>query len=101
MDNERLIVDLDEAQALFDALPAEMQWPTLSPAYVVADALRDPQLTPIFLVSREGGGILMHAVHEARILRGGGLRLAISLWLWWPNRPSNECRNADSRLVQA
>jgi hypothetical protein len=72
MDNERLIVDLDEAQALFDALPAEMQWPTLSPAYVVADALRDPQLTPIFLVSREGGGILMHAVHEARILRGGG-----------------------------
>jgi hypothetical protein len=72
MDTERLIVDLDEAQALFDALPAEMQWPTLSPAYVAADASRDPQLKPIFLVSREGGGLLMHAVQEAPILRGGG-----------------------------
>lgn len=61
------LVDLEAAQALFDALPAEMQWPTLSPDYVAADALRDPQLTPLFLVSREGGGLLMHAVHEARI----------------------------------
>lgn len=67
MDTELSLVDLEGAQALFDALPAQMQWPTLSPAYVAADALRDPQLTPIFLVSREGGGFLMHAVHEARI----------------------------------
>lgn len=67
MDTELSLVDLEAAQALFDALPAEMQWPTLSPAYVAADALRDPQLTPIFLVSREGDGLLMHAVHEARV----------------------------------
>lgn len=67
MDTELSLVDLGEAQVLFDALPAEMQWPTLSPAYVAADALRDPQLAPIFLVSREGDGLLMHAVHEARI----------------------------------
>ena len=67
MDTELSLVDLEVAQALFDALPAEMQWPTLSPAYVAADALRDPQLTPIFLISREGNGLLMHAVHETRI----------------------------------
>lgn len=70
MDTELSLVDLEAAQALFDALPAEMQWPTLSPAYVAADALRDPQLTPIFLVSSEGDGFLMHAVHEARIPGG-------------------------------
>lgn len=67
MDTELSLVELEAAQALFDALPAEMQWPTLSPAYVAADALRDPQLTPLYLVSQEGGGLLMHAVHEARI----------------------------------
>lgn len=67
MDTELSFVDLEKAQALFDALPAQMQWPTLSPAYVAADALRDPQLTPIFLVSRVGDGVLMHAVHEASI----------------------------------
>lgn len=67
MEPEFSLVDLAAAQALFDALPAEMQWPTLSPAYVAADALRDPQLTPKFLVSREGDGLLMHAVHEACI----------------------------------
>jgi serine/alanine adding enzyme len=67
MDTELSLVDLDVAQALFDELPAEAQWPTLSPAYVAADALRDPQLTPVFLVSREDAGFLMHAVHEASI----------------------------------
>jgi hypothetical protein len=67
MDTEILLVDQGAAQVLFDALPAEMQWPTLSPAYVAADALRDPQLTPVFLVSRENDCFLMHAVHEASI----------------------------------
>ena len=67
MATEHSLVNLEAAQALFDALPAEMQWPTLSPAYVAVDALRDPQLTPIFLVNHEGDGLLMHAVHEARI----------------------------------
>ncbi|MDD5334868.1 MAG: GNAT family N-acetyltransferase [Rhodoferax sp.] len=67
MSSERAFVDQACAQALFDALPAEMQWPTLSPAYVAADALRDSQLAPVFLVSQEDDGLLMHGVHEAHV----------------------------------
>lgn len=60
-------VDQAAAQALFDALPAFMRWPTLSPAYVAVDALRAPKSTPVFLVDRQGDGMLMHAVHESPI----------------------------------
>ncbi len=67
MSSEVSLADQAAAQALFDALPAELQWPTLSPAYVAADALRDPQLTPVFLVSQQHDGLLMHAVHETAI----------------------------------
>jgi hypothetical protein len=62
-----MILELSQAQALFDALPPCRQWPTLSPAYVAADARRDPELTPVFLASRQQGGWLLHAVHEAPV----------------------------------
>jgi hypothetical protein len=55
------------AQALFDALPASMQVPTLSPAYVMADALRDASLEPVFVAWRRGDALLMHAMHESAV----------------------------------
>lgn len=61
---------LAEAQALFDVLPAHRRWPTLSPAYVAADALRDGALVPVFLCAHVDGGWLMHAVHEAVVDEG-------------------------------
>lgn len=67
MASESSFVSLEVAQSLFESLPPEMQWPTLSPAYVAADVMRDDQSTPVFLVSREGAGFLMHAVHETRV----------------------------------
>ncbi|MEP7294600.1 MAG: GNAT family N-acetyltransferase [Burkholderiales bacterium] len=62
-----MLVDLATASELFASLPPEQQWPTLSPAYVAADAQRDLSLAPVFLVSRQGGGLLLHCVHEGRI----------------------------------
>ncbi len=62
-----MLVDQTRAQEVFDSLPLDMQWPTLSPGYVAADALRDASLRPVFLVAQHDGGLLMHAVHEARI----------------------------------
>lgn len=58
---------LADAQALFDTLPAHRRWPTLSPAYVAADALRDRGLEPVFLSARVDGGWLLHSVHEGHI----------------------------------
>jgi len=67
MVSDTSVVELDEAQALFASLPRAMQWPTLSPTYVAADTARDAALRPLFLVSRQGDGLLMHMVHESSI----------------------------------
>jgi len=67
MNAEAAVVDLAQAQRLFDALPDAMRMPTLSPAYVAADAARDPALSPCFLVWTHRSQWLMHAVHEARV----------------------------------
>lgn len=62
-----MIVDLSEAQATFDGLPQHLRWPTMSPAYVAADAVRDASARPLFLLDREGDGILMHSVLESPV----------------------------------
>jgi hypothetical protein len=67
MNTEAARVDQVHAQCLFDSLPEAMQVPTLSPAYVAADARRDPTLSPCYLVWSDGSAWLMHSVHEARI----------------------------------
>ena len=67
MNSDASLVDLGQAQRLFDALPETYRLASLSPSYVAADAHRDPLLTPVFLVCRRGSGFLMHAVHEARV----------------------------------
>jgi hypothetical protein len=67
MSPECSLVDAAHAQQVFDQLPASLQIPSLSPAYVCADAARDPSLSPIFMLWRDGAGVLMHSLHEARI----------------------------------
>lgn len=62
-----MLVDVTTAQQLFEVLPAEQRWPTLSPAYVAADAVRNAVLQPLFLLARVDQGWLMHALHEAVI----------------------------------
>lgn len=67
MSPEATIADLADAQRIFESLPERLQLPSLSPAYVAADARRDPALSPKYLVWRRGPGVLMHALHEAAI----------------------------------
>jgi hypothetical protein len=67
MSPEAIVVGLPEAQRMFEALPQDLQLPSLSPAYVSVDARRDRALSPTFLVWRRGARVLMHAVHEAAI----------------------------------
>jgi hypothetical protein len=67
-----MMLDTAAAQALFDALPNALRWPTLSPAYVQADAARDPLMEPVFLAYREGEGVLMHSLMESAIPGAAG-----------------------------
>lgn len=57
----------EQALRWFDALPRERRIATLSPAYVVADAARDPTLHPLFLGYRDSAGQWLHGVHQARV----------------------------------
>jgi Acetyltransferase (GNAT) domain len=67
MSPDGLIVDATRAQEVFDELPEELRVASLSPEYVVADAARDPDLRPLFLLWRRAAVTLMYAVHEAGI----------------------------------
>ena len=62
-----MLLEADKAQQLFNSLPGRLQPPTLSPAYVVADSLRDPHLRPVFLAWQRDSGFLMHALHESEV----------------------------------
>lgn len=65
-----MLLELSEAQAMFDRLPDHLRWQTMSPAYVAADALRDPTSRPLFLVDTQEDGLLMHCVLEAPVPDG-------------------------------
>jgi len=60
-------ISLSDATGLYESLPAERRIATLAPAYVVADAGRDPCLHPVFVARRSGADFWLHAVHRARI----------------------------------
>jgi len=72
MSPEAAILDQVDAQRMFETLPARLQLPSLSPAYVAADARRDPGLSATFLAWRSGTRVLMHAVHESEVPGGRG-----------------------------
>lgn len=61
-------VDVAEASEYFYRLPTARRIATLSPAYVAADAMRDPMLEPAFLLYEDARGFWVHAAHLAAIL---------------------------------
>ncbi len=61
-------ISQEEAQTLFRQLPPALRLTTLSPAYVAADAVRDPALAPRFLCYREGHSFWLHSTHLGRVL---------------------------------
>lgn len=62
---------LSEAMDWFRQLPSKRQIASLSPDYVVADAERDPSLSPLFLGYQEGDAFWLHGVHQGKILDTG------------------------------
>ena len=60
-------VDAAEASGHFARLPAARRIATLSPAYVAADAMRDPLLDPVFLLYEDARGFWLHGAHLAAI----------------------------------
>lgn len=66
-----MLVSIDQAQRAFEMLPASLQLPTISPLYCAADAMREPEVTPRYLLLASGSGFLLHSVQE-RPVPGGG-----------------------------
>lgn len=66
---ERL--SLEEARAWFQKLSPARRIATLSPDYVVADAVRDTELEPLLLGYREGDAFWMHGVHRGWVEKAG------------------------------
>lgn len=60
-------VDLPQAERVFEALPAALRAPTLSPAYVAADAANEPGAEPLFLVHQTAQGVYYHPLLLAPI----------------------------------
>jgi hypothetical protein len=60
-------VDAGEASGYFARLPPARRIATLSPAYVAADAVRDPLLKPVFLLYEDARGFWLHGAHLAAI----------------------------------
>src|SRR5579859_3761125 len=67
MSYDGALVSQAEAQQIYDALPAAVRVPSLSPAYVAADARRDATLHPLFFVWRQGSAVFLQSFHEAGI----------------------------------
>ena len=62
-----MLLSNEEAQRIFASLPDELKIPSLSPEYVLADALRDSSLSPLFWLYREDDVFLYHPFHMAAI----------------------------------
>ncbi len=60
-------IDVAEASGYFARLPAARRIATLSPAYVAADAKRDPLLEPSFLLYEDARGFWLNGAHLAAI----------------------------------
>jgi hypothetical protein len=60
-------IDAAEASEHFARLPRARRITALSPAYVAADAKRDPLLEPAFLLYEDARGFWLHGAHLAAI----------------------------------
>lgn len=56
-------IDAAAAAILHAQLPVSMRLPTLSPAYIEADAVRSPDIQPIYWCYREGDAFWYHGFH--------------------------------------
>ncbi len=61
------LVSALEAQQVYDSLPDDSRYAHFSPAYILADAKRDPDLKPTFFLYREEGGIFYHGFHVGSV----------------------------------
>jgi len=59
--------DLNIALKAFNLLPDEHKSPYYHPYYVVADALRDRDLEPVFFIYKDGGEIFYYAFHLGKV----------------------------------
>jgi hypothetical protein len=62
-------VSFAEAVKIFESLPGNLQIPSLHPAYIVADACRDQELTPAFWVYRAQENLYYHGFHVGIVPR--------------------------------
>ncbi|NMA73214.1 MAG: aminoacyltransferase [Bacteroidales bacterium] len=60
-------VSTDEAIKAYNSLPAPIRFPSLDPLYVLADAKRDEQITPIFFLYSEGSDLYYHGFHLQKV----------------------------------
>lgn len=68
MGAERMrMLAFEEAVARYERLAVPFRPATLHPAYVVADAARNPLLQPLFLSYEAGGECWLHALHRTDI----------------------------------
>ncbi|MCL2829469.1 MAG: GNAT family N-acetyltransferase [Betaproteobacteria bacterium] len=56
-------ISCEEAIALFERMPRHLQLASLHPLYVVADAIRDADLDPVFFAYRADGSVWLHGFH--------------------------------------
>jgi hypothetical protein len=61
------VLAFDEAVALYEKMPVPLRPATLHPAYVVADAARNPLLQPLFLAYEAGGECWLHSLHRTDV----------------------------------
>lgn len=68
MGAERIrVLAFDEAVARYERMPVALRPATLHPAYVVADAARNPLLHPLFLAYEVGGECWLHSLHRTDV----------------------------------
>lgn len=60
-------VDYQTALEVFGQLPEKVKTPYHHPFYIVADALRNPELSPVFFIHRENEKIFYHAFHQGKV----------------------------------
>lgn len=68
MGAERMrVLAFDEAVARYERMPVPLRPATLHPAYVMADAARNPLLQPLFLAYEAGGECWLHSLHRTDV----------------------------------
>lgn len=60
-------LDFYQSESAFDQLPGYLQHPHFHPRYVIADALRERDLQPVFFVYRERAALYYYAFHLGRV----------------------------------